>query len=89
LNCIAAKDVLAEKVTAVTAEVPRVAGPSGTVAGAQLAAVLKSAEPGLASQVASAAYAAPPIAKMAENANAYCIRTMRHPFNPLSLLTFF
>jgi hypothetical protein len=49
----------AEIVSAGALVVSKNAVPVGTVAGVQLAAVLKSAEPGLRSQVASYARAAP------------------------------
>ncbi|OKO84728.1 hypothetical protein AC629_20685 [Bradyrhizobium sp. NAS80.1] len=45
----------AENDRLVVLDVPKKAVPVGTVAGLQLAAALKSAEPGLASQVASCA----------------------------------
>jgi hypothetical protein len=44
--------VSAEKDRAVVLEKPKLAVPVGTAAGLQFAAVLKSPEPGLASQVA-------------------------------------
>src|ERR1044071_9362442 len=47
--------VAAEYVTAVVLDVPKKAVPIGTAAGVQLAAVLKSAEPGFSNQVASCA----------------------------------
>ena len=49
--------VSAEKDRAVVLERPKLAVAVGTVAGFQLAAVLKSPEPGLASQVAFCAHA--------------------------------
>ena len=51
--------VSAENVSAVVLDVPKNAVPVGTVAGFQLAAVLKSPDAGLSSQVASCALAAP------------------------------
>ena len=49
--------VPAENDSAVVLDTPKKAVPVGTVAGVQLAAVLKSPEPGLSSQVASCARA--------------------------------
>ena len=51
--------VLAESVSAVVSDAPKNAVPAGTVAGFQLAAVLKLPDVGLKSQVASCALAAP------------------------------
>src|SRR5258708_7382081 len=61
--------VLAENDRPVVLERPKDAVPAGTVAGVQLAAVLKLPEPGAASQVASCASAGAATTHSAENAS--------------------
>jgi hypothetical protein len=80
VNCIAANDVVAENARDWVVDALKVAMPSGTAAGVQLAAVLKSAEPGLASQVASAAWAGGVKAKLVTaEKHANRIRNVRMP----------